>query len=213
MKKLSAGKNYLLKPNKPFSKKKLKIERKYKAIVLGASAGGLHALSFLLKQLPPGYPIPLLIVQHRSKDQRDLFEEVLQNKCKIKIKQADEKEMIQEGCVYTAPPDYHLLVENDRTFSLSADDLVLYSRPSIDVLFESAAVVYRDKLIGIILTGANSDGASGISMIKKYGGLTIAQSPAEAEFPFMPNASIQTQSIQHIWTLLEIQQFLLKLTD
>lgn len=188
-------------------------EKTYRAIVVGTSAGGLHALTFLLNQLPPDFPIPIVVVQHRSKDQRDLFEEVLQSKCKIKIKQAEEKEKIMGGYVYTAPPDYHLLVETDMTFSLSSDELVLYSRPSINVLFESAAIVYRDSLAGIILTGANNDGASGISMIKKYGGLTIAQSPAEAQFPVMPDASIKTKNIQHIWTLAEIKKFLLRISN
>lgn len=188
-------------------------EKKYQAIVIGTSAGGLYALSDLLKQLPVDYPVPLIVVQHRSKDQRDLLEEVLQSKCKISIKQADEKEKIKGGYVYIAPPDYHLLIESDMTFSLSSDDMVLYSRPSINVLFESAAGVYKDKLIGIILTGANSDGASGISMIKKFGGLTIAQAPEEAQFPFMPDASIETKNIQQIWTIAEIQNFLQTLID
>lgn len=187
--------------------------KKYQAIVVGASAGGLYALSSILKQLPADYPIPVVVVQHRSKDQSDLLEDVLQSKCKIKIKQADEKEKIKGGTVYIAPPDYHLLVENDMTFSLSYDELVLYSRPSINVLFESAAIAYQDELVGIILTGANNDGAAGISMIKKYGGLTIAQAPAEAQFPFMPGASIETKNVTHIWTLLEIQNFLLKIRN
>ena len=189
------------------------IKKKYQAIVIGASAGGLYALSTILKPLPSDYPIPVVVVQHRSKDQRDLLEDVLQSKCKIKIKQADEKEKIRGATVYIAPPDYHLLIENDMTFSLSCDELVHYSRPSINVLFESAAVVYQDKLAGIILTGANNDGASGIAMIKKYGGLTIAQAPAEAQFPFMPDASIETKNVTHIWTLLEIQNFLLKISN
>jgi two-component system chemotaxis response regulator CheB len=188
-------------------------QKKYQAIVIGTSAGGLYALSTLLKQLPADYPVPLVVVQHRSKDQRDLLEDVLQSKCEIKIKQADEKEKIKGATVYIAPPDYHLLVEKDMTFSLSCDELVLYSRPSINVLFESAAVVYQDRLAGIILTGASNDGASGITMIKKYGGQTIAQAPAEAQFPFMPAASIETNNVNHIWTLLEIQNFLLKIID
>ena len=188
-------------------------QKKYQAIVIGTSAGGLYALSTILKQLPADYPIPVVVVQHRSKDQRDLMEDVLQSKCEIKINQADEKEKIKGATVYIAPPDYHLLVENDMTFSLSCDELVLYSRPSINVLFESAAVVYKDKLAGIILTGANNDGASGITMIKKYGGLTIAQAPAEAQCPFMPVASIETNNVNHVWTLLEIQNFLLKIID
>lgn len=188
-------------------------QKTYGAIVVGTSAGGLHALTAILQELPPDYPIPIIVVQHRSKDQRDLFEEVLQSKCKIKIKQADEKEKIISGYVYTAPPNYHLLVESDMTFSLSSDEPVLYSRPSINVLFESAAEVYRNQLAGIILTGANNDGAAGISMIKKYDGLTIAQSPEEAQFPLMPAASIGTKKIQHIWKLVEIQNFLLKIID
>ena len=187
----------------------MKPDKKYQAVVIGSSAGGLSALSSLLTLLPADYPVPVVIVQHRSKDQRELLEEVLQNKCRIRIKQADEKEPVQGGMVYLAPPDYHLLIETDQTFSLSSDEKVLYSRPAIDVLFESAAVVYREQLVGIILTGANGDGASGIATIKKYGGLTIAQDPCEAQFPVMPKASIATQKINYVWPLSEIGAFLL----
>lgn len=188
-------------------------EKKYKAIVIGASAGGLFALSTILEKLPFDYPLPIVVAQHRSKDPGDLLEEVLQSKSKIKIKQADEKEKIEGGYVYVAPPDYHLLVESNKTFSLTSDELVRFSRPSIDVLFETAARVYKDTLIGIILTGANNDGASGIEAVKQYGGLTIAQKPDDALFPFMPAASIETKKIKHIWTLSEIQGFLLKIID
>lgn len=186
---------------------------KYKAIVIGTSAGGLYAVSDLLEQLPPGYSIPIIVVQHRSKDPRDLLEEVLQNKCRIKIKQADEKEKIEAGKVYIAPPDYHLLIESDQTFSLSADELVRYSRPSIDVLFETAASAFKETLIGIILTGANNDGSAGMIAVKKYGGLTIAQDPEEAMFPFMPKASIEAKAVDHIWKISAIQNFLLKITN
>ncbi len=189
------------------------ITQKYNAIAIGTSAGGLFALSGILDELPAGYPIPIMVVQHRSKDQKDLLEEVLQNKCKIRIKQADEKETIKGGFVYVAPPDYHLLVEADKTFSLSSDEAVRFSRPSIDVLFETAAIVYKDTLAGIILTGASSDGAAGITVIKEYGGLTIAQDPAEAQFPFMPESSIQTKAVQHIWTLSEIKKFLSEISN
>jgi two-component system chemotaxis response regulator CheB len=182
---------------------------KYKAVVIGTSAGGLIALSILLEKLPFNYPIPVIIVQHRSKEPRELLEEILQNKCSMKIKQADEKEKIESGFIYIAPPDYHLLIENDFTFSLAADEAVHYSRPSIDVLFESAASVYKTHLVGIILTGANSDGAKGISTIAQNGGLTIAQRPDEALFPAMPQASIETKSVALIFTLSEIQSFLL----
>ncbi len=187
--------------------------KEYNSVIIGTSAGGLSALSTILCKLPVDYPIPIVVVQHRAKDSKDLLEEVLQSKCKIKIKQADEKEKIQSGTVYIAPPDYHLLIENNRTFSLSSDEYVRFSRPSIDVLFESAAYVFKDKLIGIILSGSNNDGAVGINTIKKYGGLTIAQSPSEAQYPSMPMASIETNNIKHILTLSEICSFLLNLIN
>lgn len=183
----------------------------YAAIVIGASAGGFFAISALLKELPYNYPKPIIIVQHRSKDTGDLFEEVLQNHCKITIKQADEKEKIENGIVYIAPPGYHLLIESDCTFSLSADAPVHFSRPSIDVLFETASNVYRHKLVGILLTGANNDGAEGIQAIHKNNGLTIAQSPEEAAYAIMPLAAIATKKVKHIFTLAEIQVFLLKI--
>lgn len=187
--------------------------KKYQAIVIGTSAGGLIALSSLLENLPVNYPIPIIIVQHRSKEPRDLLEEILQGKCKMKVKQADEKEKIESGFIYIAPPDYHLLIEKDFTFSLTADEAVLYSRPSIDVLFESAASVYKDKLIGIILTGANSDGAKGLRRIAENNGLTIVQTPDDAQFSVMPLAAIATQKVNFILSLLKIQSFLLNISD
>jgi two-component system, chemotaxis family, protein-glutamate methylesterase/glutaminase len=189
----------------------LTADKKYEAVVIGSSAGGLQALTAILELLPAKYPLPIIIVQHRSRDKKDLLEDVLQHRCKINIKQADEKEKIENGFVYIAPPDYHLLIENDFTFSLSFDEQVRYSRPSIDVLFESAADVYGSTLIGIILTGANNDGSAGISAIKKCNGLTIAQNPQEAAFPVMPLAAIETKTVTYIWTLSEIQKFLLNL--
>ena len=187
-------------------------DNNYKAIVIGASAGGLQALSFILQKLPVDYALPVLIVQHRAKDQKELLEELLQEKCRIKIKQADEKETIEPAHVYIAPPGYHLLVERDKTLSLSADGYVSYSRPSIDVLFQTAAIVFKHQLAAIILTGANADGAAGIEMVSKYGGLTIAQNTDEAAFAYMPKAAIETGKIQQVYTLLEIQQFLLTIS-
>ena len=191
----------------------MKTEQAYLAIVIGASAGGLYALSALLEKLPADFRLPLIVVQHRSKDHREILEEVLQSKCKVKVKQVDEKERIEDNCVYIAPPDYHLLIENDRTFSLSCDEYVRFSRPSIDVLFESAAMVYRNKLIGIILTGANNDGAAGIKTIDASGGLTIAQSPQEAQFPVMPEAAINTKGVKQIRSIAEIATFLVNIQD
>jgi two-component system chemotaxis response regulator CheB len=186
-------------------------DKNFKAIVIGASAGGLAALSFILEKLPGTFSLPLIVVQHRVKDQNYLLEEVLQSKCAIKIKQADEKEKIEPGTVYIAPADYHLLLEQDHTFSLSSDQPVHYSRPSIDVLFESAASAYGKELVGVVLTGANSDGAMGAVAIRQAGGLTIAQSPDEARFPYMPTSAIEAKGISRVCTLPEIQNFLLKL--
>lgn len=181
----------------------------YDAVVVGASAGGLYALMRILQPLPVDYPLPVMIVQHRSKDERDLLEEVLQQKCSIRIKQADEKEKIQPGIVYFAPPDYHLLIERNGTFSLSFDAPVNYARPSIDVLFETAAEVFKQRLLGIILTGANSDGARGIKKISLLGGTTVAQQPETADYPEMPRAAINTGYVQHTLDPDAIGDFLL----
>ncbi|WP_114782659.1 chemotaxis protein CheB [Botryobacter ruber] len=183
----------------------------YEAVVIGTSAGGLFALSTILEALPATFTLPIVVVQHRSKEERTLLEDVLSQKCEIRIKQADEKEKITPGTVYFAPPDYHLLIEQDRTFSLTSDERVNYSRPSIDVLFETAAYVYKSRLLAIILTGANHDGAAGIKRARKAGGTTIAQNPAEAQYPVMPKAAIDTGCIQKILKLEEIKAFLIKL--
>lgn len=182
---------------------------RYEAVVIGASAGGLATLSGILKGLPVDFRLPLIIIQHRAKDERMLLEEVLQAKCVIRIKQADEKEKIEGGVAYIAPADYHLLIEKDRSFSLTCDEPVNFSRPSIDLLFETAAEVYMNKLIGIILTGASNDGAAGIQAIRRRGGFTIAQDPANATFPVMPRAAINTGSVLTVFTLEEIREFLL----
>lgn len=181
---------------------------KFDAVVIGTSAGGLYALTSIFERLPEHFRLPVIVVQHRSKDERNLLEEVLSQKCIINIRQADEKEAIRPGRIYFAPPDYHLLIERNGTFSLTSDRKVNYSRPSIDVLFETAAVVYKHRLLAVILTGANHDGAAGIKLVKKYGGTTIAQDPATAQFPAMPKAAIDTGAIDYVFHLPEIFQFL-----
>jgi two-component system chemotaxis response regulator CheB len=181
------------------------------AIVIGSSAGGLNALTSILGDLPPDYPIPLIVVQHRANEQTEMLEEVLQHKCKIKIKQADEKEKIRAGLVYIAPPGYHLLVETDKSFSLASDIRVHHSMPSIDVTFETAAEIFRDKLVGIIMTGASSDGSEGIISIKKFRGITVAQDPSEAQYPFMPTAAIETKCVDFIMNVRSIKIFLKEL--
>lgn len=183
---------------------------KYEAVVIGTSAGGLAALTTILSALPADYRIPVIIVQHRARTEPTLLEEVLSYKSRIRIAQADEKQEIVPGTVYFAPGDYHLLIEQNRTFSLSFDPPVHYSRPSIDVLFESAAVVYQKKLLAVILTGANSDGSDGIRMIRRMGGTTVAQKPVSAAHQAMPQAAVNTGCIQHILELDEITKLLLE---
>jgi len=182
----------------------------YEAIVIGASAGGLQALSVLLSVIPGDYSLPVIIVQHRTKEINDLLETLLQRNCSVKVTQAKEKEKIQNGTVYIAPGNYHLLIEQDRSFSLSSDSRVKNSRPSIDVLFETAAEVYQSRLIGIILTGTNDDGAEGIKAIYHYKGLTVAQDPEEAQYKVMPESAIRTGMVTTILPLEEIQQLIVQ---
>lgn len=163
----------------------------YGAVAIGASTGGLYALKRLLPALPDDFPCPILIVQHISPTSDNYLTVILDKISRIHVKEADEKEIILPGTAYIAPPDYHLLVEADKTLSLSVEDKVNYARPSIDVLFQTAADAYKENLVGILLTGANADGSEGIHYIKKRGGFTIVQDPQEAESPVMPNAAIQ----------------------
>jgi two-component system chemotaxis response regulator CheB len=161
------------------------------AIVIGGSAGAMKALTTLLPYLPGNCQLPVIIVLHLHPLQDRYFLEHYRNLSALPIKEADEKENIRAGYIYFAPPNYHLLVENDKTFSLSVDEKVNYSRPSIDVLFESAADVYGPHLAGILLTGANNDGAAGLQHIKEKGGTVIVQDPHSAESPYMPSAALQ----------------------
>ena len=177
---------------------------KYKAVVMGMSAGGLVAMKKLFPSLPPDFPVPVITVQHMHTSQDGFFVEHLAAGLKITVKEALDKEPIKPGHVYFAPPNYHLLVEKEISFALSIDRLVNYSRPSIDVLFESAAPVWQSGLVGIILTGANGDGAKGMLAIKEHGGLTIAQKPSTAEYPVMPQAAIDTGGVDKVLTIQEI---------
>ena len=185
----------------------------YKAIVIGSSAGGINALTKVLSVLPADFPLPIVIVQHLHPESGHHLPYILGTKSALKIKQADEKEKIEKGWVYLAPPNYHLLVEEDFTFSLSLESPVNYSRPSIDVLFESAIYAYRQHLIGIILTGANHDGSLGLKKIKEIGGFTIVQDPKTAEADAMPKAAIEATMIDKILPLQDIGLYLLQLVN
>lgn len=184
---------------------------KYRSIVIGASAGGMDAIKAVLMPLHEGFAVPILIVQHLSSHSNGYMVEYLNEICKIDVKEADEKEKVLPGNVYIAPPNYHLMVEKDETLSLTVDQKVNYSRPAIDILFESAAEVYENELIGIILTGANSDGSKGLKRIKELGGLTIVQDPSTAEVDFMPKAAIKTTKPDYILSLNQISNKLIKL--
>jgi two-component system chemotaxis response regulator CheB len=162
----------------------------HKAVVVGASAGALEALSVILPALPADFRLPVLVVVHVPPDKKSVLVELFRHKCRVAVHEAEDKEPVQGGHIYFAPADYHLLVEKDGCLSLSSDEPVLYSRPSIDVLFESAADAYGADLIGVILTGANQDGAEGMRAIVDAGGTGIVQRPDDAFAPAMPQAAL-----------------------
>jgi two-component system, chemotaxis family, protein-glutamate methylesterase/glutaminase len=183
----------------------------YQAVVIGASAGGMKAIRKLLEELPETFMLPVIIVEHLSPRSENYWIKVLKKECKIAVKEADEKEKIKKSTVYVAPPGYHLLVEKDFTFTLTSDERVNYSRPSIDVLFETASDAYKNTLVGIILTGANADGAEGLKKIKKAGGLTIVQSPETAEVDAMPLAAIKRAKPDYVLDIKEIADLLIQI--
>lgn len=180
----------------------------YKAIVIGVSAGGLKALSELFSELPGNFSLPIMVTQHLHPEDDGSLSEILGSNSCLKIIEATDKMPISPGTVYLAPSNYHLLIERNQVLALSKDPKINYSRPSIDVMFESAAYTYGASLIGIILTGANNDGAAGISLIKDFGGLTIAQDPATTEFPAMPGFAIATGKVDKICSIKEISKYL-----
>jgi two-component system chemotaxis response regulator CheB len=184
---------------------------KFKAVVIGVSSGGVQALKLLLGQLPANFPLPVLIVQHISPDAGNGMAKLLDSLCAIRVKEADEQEPIEPETVYLAPPNYHLLVERGGLLALSADPPVSYARPSVDVLFESAAAVFGPALIGIVLTGANYDGSSGARTIKKGGGIVIVQDPEDADTPQMPLAAIEAAQPDYVVALAEMPALLQQL--
>jgi len=182
-------------------------------IVIGASWGGLGALERVLGGLPDDFATPIAIAQHRAIDSGSgALSEMLSRRSGRTVREAADKDEIKPGCVYVAPPDYHLLVEADG-FALSTEGQVHHARPSIDVLFDSAADVYAERLAGVILTGANDDGAYGLMRVRRRGGVTIAQDPATAERAEMPRAAIVTGAVEHVLPLEEIAPMLVSLTS
>jgi two-component system chemotaxis response regulator CheB len=159
------------------------------AVAIGASAGAVQALLTILPGLPADFALPILIVVHVPPDRDNALAALLQAKCALPVKEAEDKEPIVGGTIYFAPADYHLLVEAEGTLALSTDEPVNYSRPSIDVLLESAADAYGDGLVGMVLTGANHDGAAGLRAIYDAGGMAIVQNPNDAYATAMPKAA------------------------
>lgn len=177
------------------------LQQRILAIVIGASAGGIEALSVLLPALPARLQVPVFIVLHVPRDRSSLLPEIFGPRCPLPVREAQDKEPVQPGTVYFAPPDYHLLIDRGPTLALSADALVHYSRPSIDVLFESAADQYGSRLLGIILSGANEDGANGLATVHAAGGVTVVQSPEGAPSPFMLESALARTDADFVTSL------------
>lgn len=182
-------------------------------VVIGASAGALDALSTVLPVLPADYPLPILVVVHLPPNKDSLFADILAAKCKVPVQEAEDKETIKPGTVYLAPPDYHLLMEKDGVLSLSSDEEVHFSRPSIDVLFESAADACGAALTGIILTGANSDGAMGLKAVTANGGRAIVQTPQHAYATAMPEAAVKACPKALVMDIEDIAAYLQKAVE
>jgi two-component system chemotaxis response regulator CheB len=178
------------------------------AVVIGVSSGAIEALSVILPSLPRGYHLPVMVVVHVPPDKTSVLADLFGDKCEMQVVEAADKEPICEGTVYFAPPGYHLLVEMDKSLSLSSDPPVFFSRPSIDVLFESAADAYGTGLIAIILTGANQDGANGMKAVVEAGGGAIIQHPDEAYASTMPEAAMALSPTARVLPLKEIALYL-----
>jgi two-component system chemotaxis response regulator CheB len=179
----------------------------YELVVIGASWGGLDAVGRVLAELPGDFPVPVVVVQHRSPHSRGGTLEAMLAVGGLPVREVDDKDPIVPGAAYVAPADYHLIVEPGN-FALSVDERVQHSRPSIDVTFETAADSYGSRLIGVVLTGANEDGAAGLRTVMERGGVTIVQDPAGAAKPTMPQAAIDAGAAQRVLPLEEIPPFL-----
>jgi two-component system, chemotaxis family, protein-glutamate methylesterase/glutaminase len=176
------------------------------AIVIGASAGGIQALSELLPALPASSTVSVFAVIHLPRDRPSLLVDVFSNKCALQVREAQDKEPVAPGTVYFAPANYHVLLEQGPQLALSVDDVVHHSRPSIDVLFESAAEVYRERLLGIILTGANEDGAAGLAAVHDAGGITVIQEPQTAQSSLMVLSALELRSPDLVLSLAGIAE-------
>ena len=183
----------------------------FDVVAMAASAGGLTALSDVLSALPQDFPASIVVVQHLDPRHRSLMAEILDRRTKLKVKQAIEGESLQAGAVYIAPPNRHMLINQDATVSLTQSELVHFVRPSADLLFESVAASFKERAICVILTGTGSDGSMGVKAIKKMGGTVVAQDKTTSEFFGMPGAAIETGSVDFVLPLCEIASALVTL--
>jgi two-component system chemotaxis response regulator CheB len=184
--------------------------RKFELIAVGCSMGGMHALETILHPLPADFPVPIVVVQHRWRTSNEALPDFFRRRTSLKVVDANDKQWIQPGTVYLAPADYHLFVDRGE-LSLSVDAAVAYSRPSIDVMFESAADAYGESVIGVVLTGANADGAKGAARIKQRGGFVIVEDPKTAESPAMPAAALAATRVDRVLPLPRIGPYLVEL--
>ena len=183
----------------------------FDVVALAASAGGLNALSHVLAALPANFPAAIVVVQHLDPRHRSLMADILSRRTAAPVKEAEEGERVQPGCVYVAPPNRHLLVNPDRALSLTQTQLVHFVRPSADLLFESTAASFKERAIAVVLSGSGHDGAMGVTAIHKMGGTVIVQDAKSAEFTGMPEAAAATGVADFVLALDEIAPALLKL--
>jgi len=184
------------------------LKGRIEAIVIGASAGGVEALGLILPSLPAKFRPAVLIVLHLPRERPSLLVDIYEKRCSLPVREADDKEPIEPGTIYFAPPDYHMLVERNRQIALSTEEPVHFSRPSVDVLFESAADAFGSRLLGVILTGANEDGAAGLHAIHRAGGVTVVQQPDSAKVPLMVVSALQRNPADFVLSLPEIAELL-----
>jgi two-component system, chemotaxis family, protein-glutamate methylesterase/glutaminase len=180
----------------------------YQLVVIGASWGGLRAVREVLDGLGNASPAPIVVAQHRGPGAGERLAQLLQRHTELTVREAEDKDRLVPGSVYLAPPDYHTLIESDGTLALSTEGLVRHARPSIDVLFRSAAEAYHERCVGVVLTGANDDGAEGLARIKELGGVAVVQDPRTAERREMPDAAIDATHADIVLPLEEIGLFL-----
>ena len=188
--------------------KKISPNNSYKAVVIGGSAGSFQGVVKILAQLPKGFPLPIIMCLHRLKHVRNGFVEALSIKSVVQVTEPNDKENIKKGSVYLAPANYHMSVELGNHFALSTEEMVNNSRPAIDITLGSCAFVYKEKLVGILLSGANKDGALGMKQIHDRSGLTIVQEPSECMIDTMPRAALAVTSIDHVLKVDQIVEFL-----